>query len=406
MSKPLEGYKIIEFATFVAAPSATRILADMGAEIIKVEGAGGDPYRTNASIYQMPDESDQFDPCFDTTNVNKRFISIDLRTVEGKQIMDRLLSSAHAFVTSTRDKSLKKLGLDWPAVHEKFPRLVYGHLRGYGEFGAMKDEPGFDYTAYFARSGIGGSLYEKGGAPMISGPAFGDLQAGMALAGGILGALVGQANSGEGDRVVVSLHSTGTYVMSMVHAAAQFGKLKYPITRKLPSNPFNNTYQCKDGKWIQLAFPDYSSGYDRVMRAIGREDLVGDSRYSDITSVLANYHREFIEIIEEAIAKKTTAEWVEIFDSYDIANSPLMESDDVLNDPEMWDNEYLSKVVYPTGDEAILFHSPARLDSVGTTPLVPSRGVGSDTEKILSEYGFTEDQIGKFISNKVVFQHE
>lgn len=403
---PLAGYKVVEFATFVAAPSASRVLGDMGAEIIKVEPAAGDGFRTNWNVYMMPGESDLYNPCFDTVSVNKRFIVVDLRTDEGKEIMYKLLEDAHVFITSAREKALKKLGIDWETLHEKYPKLVYGHLRGYGEFGDMKDEPGYDYTAYHARSGVGGSLYEKGGAPMVGGPAFGDLQAGLALSGGILGALVGQANTGKGDRVVVSLHSTGTYVMSLLHSASQFGKYKFPTTRLTPPNPFNNTYQCKCGKWMQFCVAAPDLGYNNFMRAIGREDLVDDPRYCNTIYMREHHHREFVEIIEEALAAKTVEEWIPIFRSFDVAHSPLMESEDVLADPEMWDNEYITKVSYPTGDEAILFHSPARLDSVGTTPLVTSRGIGADTEAVLSEIGYSTEEIKEFEDKGVVVQHD
>ena len=154
MKGPLSGYKIIEFATYVAAPSGVRILADWGAEVIKIEGPSGDDYRTNWNVYCMPGESDLYNPCFDLVGVNKRFMVVDLRTDEGREILYKLLEDAQAFVTSARDKALKKLGCDWETLHAKFPRLVYGHVRGYGENGALRDMPGYDYTAYHARSGV------------------------------------------------------------------------------------------------------------------------------------------------------------------------------------------------------------------------------------------------------------
>ena len=228
MKGPLSGYKIIEFATYVAAPSGVRILADWGAEVIKIEGPSGDDYRTNWNVYCMPGESDLYNPCFDLVGVNKRFMVVDLRTDEGREILYKLLEDAQAFVTSARDKALKKLGCDWETLHAKFPRLVYGHVRGYGENGALHDMPGYDYTAYHARSGVGGSLYEKGGS------------------------LVGAERTGVGDRVVVSLNAVGVYVMSLAHTAAQYGGYILPTSRRSTSNPFNSTYKTKDNKWIQF----------------------------------------------------------------------------------------------------------------------------------------------------------
>ena len=401
MKGPLSGYKIIEFATYVAAPSGVRILADWGAEVIKIEGPSGDDYRTNWNVYCMPGESDLYNPCFDLVGVNKRFMVVDLRTDEGREILYKLLEDAQAFVTSARDKALKKLGCDWETLHAKFPRLVYGHVRGYGENGALRDMPGYDYTAYHARSGVGGSLYEKGGSPMIGGPGFGDLQTGLALAGGIAAALVGAERTGVGDRVVVSLNAVGVYVMSLAH----YGGYILPTSRRCTSNPFNSTYKTKDNKWIQFCVAAPELGYNHFMETIGRGDLKDDPRYCKMAYMREHHHEEFIDIIEEALAQKTMAEWEKILTEADIAFGPLYESADVLKDSEIWDNEYAQRVTYPTGDEAILIHPPARLDSIGTAPLVTSRGIGADTEAILREHGYAEDQIRVWEESGVVVQH-
>ena len=410
MSKgPLAGYKVIEFATYVAAPSGTRILGDMGADVIKIEAATGDDYRTtNWKVYSMPDpnEHDDYNPCYDVVGVNKRFMVVDLRTDEGREIAYKLIKDAQIFVTSARDKALKKLGLDWETLHAMNPRLVYGHVRGYGEHGALKDMAGYDYTTYHARSGVGGSLYEKGGSPMIGGPGFGDLQTGMAIAYGVLGALVGAERTGVGDRVVVSLHSVGLYVMSLAHTAAQYGGYLLPVSRRNLSNPFNSTYKTKDGKWIQFCVAAPELGYNHFMETIGRGDLKDDPRYCDMNYMHEHHHDEFIDIIEEALAQKTMEEWNKIFIEADIAFGPMYESLDVLKDPEVWDNEYATRVTYPTGDEALLFHPPARFDSVGTAPLVTARGIGADTETILKEYGYTDDEIKDLEDKGVVVQHD
>lgn len=404
MKGPLSGYKIIEFATYVAAPSGVRILADWGAEVIKIEGPSGDDYRTNWNVYCMPGESDLYNPCFDLVGVNKRFMVVDLRTDEGREILYKLLEDAQAFVTSARDKALKKLGCDWETLHAKFPRLVYGHVRGYGENGALRDMPGYDYTAYHARSGVGGSLYEKGGSPMIGGPGFGDLQTGLALAGGIAAALVGAERTGVGDRVVVSLNAVGVYVMSLAHTAAQYGGYILPTSRRSTSNPFNSTYKTKDNKWIQFCVAAPELGYNHFMETIGHFSK-SLPRYCKMAYMREHHHEEFIDIIEEALAQKTMAEWEKILTEADIAFGPLYESADVLKDSEIWDNEYAQRVTYPTGDEAILIHPPARLDSIGTAPLVTSRGIGADTEAILREHGYAEDQIRVWEESGVVVQH-
>ena len=406
MAGPLTGKKVIEFATYVAAPSATRVLADLGAEVIKVETATGDDYRTNWIVYMMPGESDLENPCYDIVGVNKRFTSLNLKTEEGREAMYRLCDEADVFVTSMRDKALLKLGVDWETLHARNPRLLWAQVRGYGEHGELRDEPGYDYTAYHARSGVGGSLYEAGGPPMPGGTGYGDQQTGMSTAAAIMGAMVRQSEEGVGDRIIVSLHAVGVYMMGLTHGAAQYGNYILPTSRKIPFNPFNNTYQTKDGKWIQFCVAAPQLGYNHFMETIGRGDLVDDPRYQDQDEMRKNHHREFIEILEEALATKTLDEWIPIFRENDIAHAPIMSSTDVLNDPECWDNGYVRKVQYPTGNEAILFPTPFRLDSVGEPPLRPSRGIGADTFEVLKEYGYTDEELAAMNESGAILQHE
>ena len=406
MNGPLEGYRVIELASYVAGPGSTRLLADWGAEVIKLESFMGDEYRTNAPIYKMPTESDLENPCFDVVAVNKRFLAMDLRTEEGKRIFDELLAGADVLMTNTRQASLERLGYDWDTVKERFPHLVYAHMSGYGDKGAERNTPGYDYTCYAARGGVTGSLYERGESPMVPGPAFGDLQASVCLAAGILAALLQRERTGRGDRVTVSLHGTAVYMMHLIHSAAQYGYL-LPASRKEAMNPFNNTYRTADDKWMQLAVADFNGRYNHIMKTLGRPDLVDDPRYSNISHLReAGYHREYIEILEEAIARHTLDEWAQIFKEADVAFEPLRTSLDVLEDPEVWANDFARKITYPTGNERIVFNNPIHIDSLGVPPFNPSRGIGADTIDVLSELGRSDEEIKDLIAKGVVVQSD
>lgn len=406
MARPLEGIRVVELAGYVAGPGCSRVLADLGAEVIKVEAFKGDPYRTNAPVYHMPAETDLEDPCFDIVAVNKKFLALDLKKEEGHSVFDRLLETADVLVTNTRPDALQRLGYAYDQIKDRFPQLIYGHLVGYGPFGHKANMPGYDYTCYSARGGVTVSLAEKGGAPIVPGPAFGDLQAAMTLATGILAALHGRSVTGKGDHVMVSLHGTAVYMMSLPHTASQYG-YEMPFSRKSAFAPFNNTYRTRDDRWVQLCVPDYNGDYNRFIKAIGREDLVDCERYCNITRLCENgLVEEFIAVIDTQLAQKDLDEWVHIFREADISFERCLTSREVLDDDEAWENGFLRKVTYPTGNERIAINNPIWIEGAGgMAPFVPSRGVGSDTDEILSMLGYGQDEITQMKTDGIALQH-
>ena len=186
---PLQGVKVIDLTTFLATPTTGRVLGEWGADVIKIEAAKGDPGRVNqAAVFGMP-SSDEENLGFDMSNMHKRFISLNLKSEKGIEIMYKLLADADIFITNTRTKSLKKMGLDWETLHEKFPRLIMGHGLGYGKKGPEKDAAGFDVTCYMGRGGVFGTTVNKGDAPMIPTNGYGDFQCSLFMAAGLLAAL-------------------------------------------------------------------------------------------------------------------------------------------------------------------------------------------------------------------------
>ena len=185
----LDGVKVVELATFIAAPSCARILASYGADVIKVEAPRGDDLRTAARQYYYPVPEGDEDLGMNVQNFNKRDLAINLKDPKGMEAFLKLLETADVFITNNRVKSLVKMGLDYETLHKKFPRLIHASILGYGEEGPLKDKPGFDYTAYFARGGIANSLMEKDTSPCNAASGFGDNYAGIALSSGICAAL-------------------------------------------------------------------------------------------------------------------------------------------------------------------------------------------------------------------------
>lgn len=399
--KPLEGIKVLELTSFAAAPAVPRVLADWGASVIKLEPPKGDPNRTQAGVFNMP-YSDEENPAFDITNVNKKFICVNLKKDEGKEIAYKLLEEADVFVTNFRTKALERLGFSYEALSEKFPKLVFAQILGYGEKGPEKDTAGFDATSYVCRGGILGSTNEKGESPINSVNAFGDFQASMCLAGGICGALVGRQKSGKGDKVTVSLHHTALFMMSVAVVSSQFGNV-YPKSRKEVANPFNDTYKSKDGRWFVFCAPEYNRDFGKVMTMLGRPDLIDNKEYNTIEEVnRLGKNREVIEILGHQMEQKNLDELTKLFKENDIAFEKGYTPDEILEDEQAWANDCLRKVKYPSGNEWALTTDPVRFRSVGNPDMVTSKPLGYHTEEVLTKCGYTKNDIEQLKENGVV----
>jgi len=252
------------------------------------------------------------------SNMNKRFVTLDLRQEAGREVMDRLLADADVFLTSTRVKSLVKLGYDFETLHERFPRLVMAQVLGFGAKGPLKDAAGFDMTACMSRGGVLGTTVNRGSSPMIPPNGYGDFQVSFVLASGILAALLGRERSGQGDYVTTSLFHSGVFMLNTAMVAAQYGSA-YPKDRREVINPFNNTYVARDGLIMTLCAPEYDHDFDKVMTLLGREDLTGDTRYNICDTINdQGLNGEVVDILDAAFATRDRQYWLDLFLSNDI----------------------------------------------------------------------------------------
>lgn len=398
-----EGVKVIELANFIAAPAAGRFFADGGAEVIKIESPKGDPLRYTAPSEGRPLIENE-NTTYDLENANKKAVVINLKSENGKKILHEMLAEADILLTNWRTKALVKQGLDYETLKEKYPKLVYAQITGYGEKGPDKDLPGFDYTSFFARGGISGTIYEKGTVPPNVVPGLGDHQAGMFLAAGMAGALYKAKTTGKGDKVTVSLMHSAMYTLGIMIQAAQYPDhgLVYPINRQETPNPFIVSYKSKDGYFIQVCMPPYDVFYDRFMTALGREDLVGDERYNKIGNLNGERVKEVSQILTEQMATKTKDEWDKIFREADIPFAIAQTWEDILEDEQAWANDYLYKMKYPTGNERALVRLPVFFKEAGLPEYNQAPLIAENTEEVLKEMGYTEDQIKELIENKDV----
>ena len=395
----LDGVRIVELATYVAAPSAGRILADWGAEIVKVEATPkGDVTRYVVPLPGMKPIT------YQTHNANKKSLALDLKTPQGQEVMHRLLETADVLLTNTRAQALKKIGMDYETLSERYPRLIHAQMTGYGETGPMANEPGFDNVCFWA---LGGPMYasmEKDTAPLIPPSAFGDNGAACTMAAAVCAALYKQKATGQGSKIVTSLYGQALFNMTEPILSIQCSDLdQYPKTR-LENTPLNNTYRCKDGKWIMTCCHEYERYFPDFMKIIGREELIDDPSINSFAKGNENSAR-VIEIISEGFARFTREELDRLLTEQDIPHAMLANVPDLLESRQAWDNQYLQKYTLHDGGEMVEPATPVKFGGV-TLPLRQRAPyLGEQSSEVLGQLGYTPEQIRQLIAEGVVMEN-
>ena len=393
MKRPLEGVKVVELATFIAAPCTARFLADLGADVIKVEAPKGDPLRYTAVNEGRPLDQKE-NTSYDLENAGKRCIALNTKTEEGRAALEKLIADADVFICNWRQPPLKRAGLDWETLHAKYPSLVMGYVSGYGEKGPDKDLPGFDFTAFYARGGILGPLTDKKSAPMLTVQGFGDHQVAMNLAAGVLAALYRAKMTGEGDQVVVSLFHSAVWDVSLMLQASQYGSdsCKFPMERWENGNPLTMCYQTKDDKWLQIAMPQYDRHYPVLMKAMGHEEMIGDERFYPQKNLKPN-RKMFSEWISDQFRSKDCDEWCKILDAADLPYAVAQNWDTLLVDNQAWAADIFYEMQYSNGNKRTLVRPPVMFKEGGLPEYNRGPYLGEQTESILKEYGYSDGEI-------------
>ena len=403
--KPLQGVRVIELANFIAAATAGRFMADLGADVIKIEAERGDPLR-----YTAPSEGRPLDMYENTTweleNGNKRCISLNLKSEKAREAFFKLLETADVLITNWRVQALQRAGLDYETLKTKYPKLVYALCTGYGEYGPDKDLPGFDFTAFFARGGYLETLRQADSRPMNVAPGLGDHNVGMNLAAGILAALYQAKVSGHGEKVETSLFETAVYNMGMMVQAAQYtdvGK-KYPIDIREADNPCNAAFKTKDGRYIQICFPDYNVYYKTFVNVLGRSDLAENEKYYPIQTLQKNgLNREFHDIVCEAMVQHDAEYWVQKLVEADLPFAKAQSWEEILEDKQAWANECFYSMTYPNGNTRTLVRTPVKFQEMGTPEYKRGPLIGEHGAEILKEIGYTDEQIKEMQASKELY---
>lgn len=393
MHKPLEGIRVLELTSFVAAPCCGRLLADLGADVIKIERLSGDAWRETGKNYNRR-FSDDANPVFDIYNSGKRFVALDLKSDRGMQVFKDLLQGADVFITNTRPQALKRLGIAYEDLKDAYPRLIYAIVLGYGEAGPDAGKPAFDTTAFWSRSGFlrDQSLVADSYIPVTPPFSAGDTITGMLLMGEICAALVNRFQTGKGDYVRSGLYHNSIFTLGTMEIIAQkpWGN-QYPTDRLNAGAP-GGLYQCIDGEWIFIAV-GYAPAYlPALYRMIGRPELREDPRFLTQEARVEN-RRALYDIFKETFLKETSEHWVALADELDLPLVRLNHYSDVTADEQAWANGYLENVHFRSGMEAVMPSSPISMDSVGPLQTQCAAAVGADTAEVLREAGYSEEAI-------------
>ena len=405
MSKPLEGIRVVELATFIAAASAGRFMADLGADVIKIESAKGDPLRHTAPSEGRP--LDMYEnTTWDLENGNKRCISLNMKDPAGKEAFFKLLDTADVLITNWRVQALERAGLDYETLKARYPKLVYAICTGYGEYGPDKDLPGFDFTAFFARGGYLDSLRQRGTVPMNVVPGLGDHNVGMNLAAGICAALLQAKLKGVGEKVETSLFESAIFNMGMMIQASNYEGIaqNYPIDVRKSANPFNAAWRTKDDRFIQTCMPDFNTYYKAFITAVGREDLADSQEYFPIlTCQEKGLTSELYDIVMDAFSKKTVAEWPLMLEAADIPFALAKNWMEIRNDKQAEANNCFYDMTYSNGNTRRLVRLPVKFQEMGVPEYKTGPLIGEQGAEVLKELGYEDAQIKEMQDKGALF---
>ncbi len=384
----LEGIRVVEMGLWVAGPAAAGILADWGAEVVKIEAPAGDPMR---AFFQLATGSKvDRNPPFDLDNRGKQSVVLDLRVPEGRDAAERLLERADVFVTNLRPDALARLGLDAETLTARLPRLVYAGITGYGRTGPERDRPGYDVGAFWARSGVAHTLAPEGAPPPQIRGGFGDHVTAIATVAGIVAALYERERSGKGRVVETSLLRTGAYCLGWdLGIQLVFGKTRAPVPRTEIETPLVNCYRAGCGRWFWLIGLEADRHFPGVARSIERPDLIDDPRFAKARERRRNC-RDLIAELDAAFATRSRADWAERFDREGVWWAPVQSLDEVVRDPQAAAAGAFVDAPTPDGGTQREVASPVEFLGAPTVPTRPTPALGEHTETALRAAGFDD----------------
>jgi formyl-CoA transferase len=384
------GLKVVDLASFIAGPGAATILSDFGADVIKIEPPGsGDAHRYTYKIPPQPRADANY--AWHLANRNKRGLAVDLKSPHAREILERLVKWADVLVTNFPPPVRKRLKLTYEDVVPWNSRLIYADITGYGDDGPDADLPGFDITAYWARSGLLALTRDAGAPPTLPVAGSGDHATAVGLYSAIVTGLYRRERTGKGSYVTTSLIAEGVWSCAMSVQAALCDAKFFPLhDRKNPPNALLNVYQTSDGNWLLIVVQ--SKDWPALATGIGRPDLPLDKRFADDSKRAAN-SAPLTEILDEVFASQSLAHWREALDRARITYGVVRAPYELINDPQLLANDIIVPLEGAGEHLTLTVSSPLKVHDVSKVPARRAPDIGEHNDEVLKQLGFTVDEI-------------
>ncbi|HYL36096.1 MAG TPA: CoA transferase [Bryobacteraceae bacterium] len=391
-SNILSGIRVIDCGTYIAAPAAAVVMSDFGADVIKIERPPyGDPYRYLSLVPGMPVSPLHY--CWILDGRNKRSVALDLADAAAREALLKLVATADVFITNYQPALIRKFRIAYEDFAPVNSRLIYAYLSGYGLAGEEADQPGYDVTAYWARSGMMSSMHNGDAEPCQSSAGFGDHPTSMALFGGVMLGLYRRALTGQGMNLTTSLMANGAWANSCAIQAALVGAQFLPKwTRATTVNPIVNHYVTRDQARFITCCLDPRKDWPNLCHALNHPEWIDDPRFVTPEHRRAN-SRLLVALIDAVVAEKDMAEWKEIFRQHNVIWGPVPKSEQVPADPQMQANGVFAEI------EPGLRTVASPLAVAGVDKVKPRKApeVGQHTIEVLSSLGYDKQAIADLL---------
>jgi crotonobetainyl-CoA:carnitine CoA-transferase CaiB-like acyl-CoA transferase len=384
----LAGLRVIDCGTYIAGPAAAAILSDFGAEVIKIERPPyGDPYRYLPTVPGMPVSDKNY--CWILDDRNKKSLALNLSDEEARHALLKLVATADIFITNYQPQTLRKFRLTYEDLAPLNQRLIHASVTGYGEHGDDAEKPGFDATAYWARSGLMSWMHNGDADPVQSPAGFGDHPTSVSLFASIMVALYQRQITGRGSRVFTSLMANGIWSNGCSVQAALCGAQFYPKwTRKTAICPLVNHYLARDGRRMFFCLLEPVRDWRHLCQALNFGELHDDPRFAT-TKARQENSAALVRLIDEAMATRDLDEWAEIFKKYDLVWGPVPSSAEIAEDPQA--QEIYTEIA--PGMKTI--KNPLNIEGIEKAhPKMPPE-IGEHTDEVLTSLGLTDESIAE-----------